>query len=140
MNIDSIKNGIVIDHLQAGLSMKVLKHLNIDTSFGSVAVIMNVMSRKLGRKDIIKLESVENVDVRVLGLIDPNATIILIRDSEIIDKIKLKLPGTVTDVLKCKNPRCVTSIEAEPHVFYKVDDTGRYRCKYCDSITKAEEN
>jgi aspartate carbamoyltransferase regulatory subunit len=140
VNIDSIKNGIVIDHLQAGLSMKVLRHLKIDTSLGSVAVIMNVTSNKLGRKDIIKLESVDNVDVRVLGLIDPNATIIQIRDSEIIEKIKLALPETVTDVLKCKNPRCVTSIEAEPHVFHKMDETGRYRCKYCDHIAKTEEH
>jgi aspartate carbamoyltransferase regulatory subunit len=139
MNIDGIKNGIVIDHLRAGLSMKVLEYLNIDTAFNSVAIITNAVSKKHGRKDIIKLDSVENVDIKVLGLLDHNATVIFIKDGVIESKIKLSLPNEVTNVLICKNPRCVTSIEAEPHIFNKMDDTGRYRCKYCDHIVKAEE-
>ena len=140
MVIDSIENGIVIDHLRAGLSMKVLEYLNIDTSRDSVAVIMNAVSHKHGRKDIIKLENVENVDVKVLGLIDHKATVIYIKNGEIAKKTKLQLPDRVVNVIKCKNPRCVTSVEAEPHVFFLLDDTGRYRCKYCDHIVKAAEN
>ena len=139
MNIDSIKNGIVIDHLRAGLSLKVLEYLDIDTTLNSVAIIMNAQSVKYGRKDIIKLESVNNVDVKVLGLLDHNATVIYIKNGSIVEKKKLQLPEKVSNVLKCKNPRCITSIENEPHVFYKIDDTGRYRCKYCDNIVKVNE-
>jgi aspartate carbamoyltransferase regulatory subunit len=139
MNIGSIENGIVIDHLRTGISMQVLKFLNIDTDSGSVAVIMNATSQKHGKKDIIKLENIENVDLKVLGLIDHNATVIHIKNGEIAGKVKLSLPSTVTNVIRCKNPRCVTSVEAEPHVFHLLDGQGRYRCTYCDHIAKAEE-
>lgn len=132
MEITSISNGIIIDHIRAGSGLKVLDYLNIDTGRGSVALIMNVESKKHGKKDIIKLENYENVDVDVLGLVDHNATVIYIKDKKIINKIKLTLPKKVKDVLKCKNPRCITSQEAVPHVFHLADSAGKYRCEYCD--------
>jgi len=140
MEINSIANGIVIDHIRAGFGLKVLEYLNIDAGLGSIAFIMNAASKKHGRKDLIKLENVESVDVDVLGLIDHNATVIYIKNNEIVDKIKLKLPLKVTNVINCKNPRCVTSVEAVPHVFRLVDDSGKYRCEYCDNIVKADDN
>ncbi|MCL2355971.1 MAG: aspartate carbamoyltransferase regulatory subunit [Defluviitaleaceae bacterium] len=133
MEITSISNGIIIDHIRAGSGLKVLDYLNIDTERGSVAVVMNVRSSKHGKKDIIKLENYENVDVNVLGLVDHNATVIYIKDEKIVKKIKLTLPEKVTNVLKCKNPRCITSSETVPHVFHLADKAGKYRCEYCDS-------
>lgn len=138
MEITSITNGIIIDHIRAGFGLKVLDYLNIDTEQGSVALIMNVRSKKHGKKDIIKLENVENVDVDVLGLIDCNATVIYIRDQKITKKIKLQLPKKVTNVIICKNPRCITSIEAVPHVFLLVNGSGKYRCEYCDNLSKGD--
>ena len=140
LEIKSITNGIVIDHIRAGFGRKVLEHLNIDTGRGSVALIMNAASVKHGRKDLIKLENVESVDVDVLGLIDHNATVIYIKDEEIIDKVKLSLPKEVTNVILCKNPRCVTSVEAVPHVFHLVEGSGKYRCEYCDNMVMADES
>ena len=139
MEINSIANGIVIDHIRTGFGLKVLEYLNIDTGRGSVALIMNVVSNKHGRKDLIKLENVESVDVEVLGLIDHNATIIYIKDNKIVKKEKLSLPEKVTNVIRCKNPRCVTSIEAVPHVFHLVHDSEKYRCEYCDNIVKTDD-
>jgi len=137
MEVNSITNGIVIDHVRAGFGIKVLKYLNIDTGRGSIALLMNVKSRKHGRKDLIKLHNVESVDVDVLGLIDHNATVIYIRDNEIVNKVKLALPEKVTNVLKCKNPRCITSVEVVPHIFHLLDDTGTYRCEYCDNLVQS---
>ena len=140
MEINSITNGVVIDHIRAGFGMKVLEYLHIDTERGSVALIMNVVSNKHGRKDIIKLENVEDIDVDVLGLIDHNATVIHIKDGDIVKKVKLTFPQKVTNVLLCKNPRCVTSVEAVPHVFHLMDEhLGRYRCEYCDNVVKTDE-
>lgn len=139
MEVKSIANGIVIDHVRAGFGMKVLEYLNVDTARDTVALLMNVPSKKHGRKDIIKLENIDSVDVKVLGLVDHNATVIYIKNSEIAEKIKLKFPRRVKNVIKCKNPRCVTSIEAVRHVFHLVDDSGKYRCEYCDNIVKADE-
>lgn len=139
MEVKSIDNGIVIDHVRAGFGMKVLEYLNVDTARDTVALLMNVPSEKHGRKDIIKLENIDSVDVKVLGLVDHNATVIYIKNSEIAEKIKLKFPRRVKNVIKCKNPRCVTSIEAVRHVFHLVDDSGKYRCEYCDNIVKADE-
>ncbi|MCL2856140.1 MAG: aspartate carbamoyltransferase regulatory subunit [Oscillospiraceae bacterium] len=140
MEVKSIANGVVIDHVRAGFGMKVLEYLNVDTGSDTVALLMNVASRKHGRKDIIKLENVESVDLNVLGLVDHNATVIHIRDSKVVEKVKLSFPTKVKNVITCKNPRCVTSIEAVPHVFHLADDEGRYRCEYCDNIVKADEN
>ena len=139
MEINSISNGIVIDHIRAGFALKVLEHLNIDKGLGSVALIMNVVSSKHGHKDIIKLENVESVDIDVLGLIDHNATVIYIKNDKIDKKVKLSHPEKVTNVFICKNPRCVTSIESVPHIFHLVDDIGKYRCEYCDNIVTIDE-
>jgi aspartate carbamoyltransferase regulatory subunit len=134
MEINSITNGIVIDHLRAGSGLRVLEYLKIDTECGSVALIMNVTSKKHGKKDIIKLENIESVDINVLGLIDHNATVIHIRNGKIINKTKLSLPQKVTNVIVCKNPRCITSIESVPHIFHLADEDGKYRCEYCDNF------
>jgi len=134
MEINSISNGIVIDHIRAGFGLKLLEHLNIDAGRGSVALIMNVTSSKHGRKDLIKLENVESVDVDVLGLIDHNATVIYIKNEKIVEKVKLSLPKSVTNVFFCKNPRCITSVESVPHVFHLVENTEKYRCEYCDNL------
>jgi len=134
MEVNSISNGIVIDHIRAGFGLKLLDYLNIDTGCGSVALLMNVASTKHGRKDIIKLENVENVDVEVLGLMDHNATVIYIKNENIVEKRKLSLPQTVTNVLICKNPRCITSLELVSHVFHLLDESGKYTCEYCDNV------
>jgi len=140
MEVKSIANGIVIDHVRAGFGMKVLEYLDIDTARDTVALLMNVASVKHGRKDIIKLANIESVDVNVLGLVDSGATVIYIKDSKIVEKKKLKFPKKVKNVIRCKNPRCVTSVEAVPNVFHLADESGRYRCDYCDNIVKADES
>ncbi len=138
LSINSIKNGIVIDHIKAGHGIKIFNYLGLDKADYRVALIMNVESKKLQRKDIIKVETVLDIDYTVLGFIDPNITINVIENEKIIRKTNLKLPEKIVDVIKCKNPRCVTSIEAHvPHVFYLVDETkGEYRCEYCDEVNK----
>ena len=138
MEINSISNGIVIDHLSAGSGLKVLDYLNIDTGLGSVALIMNVKSKKYGKKDLIKLENVQNVDINILGLINPDATIIYIKNDKIEKKEKLSLPAKVTNILKCKNPRCITSVESVPNIFHKADDNGKYKCEYCDNLIETD--
>lgn len=136
MIVTSIENGIVIDHITAGLGAQILEYLNIDTSENTIAFIMNAQSQKHGKKDIIKIQNVTDVDLTVLGLIDPNATVNIIKDGKIAEKIKLSLPETVTNVIKCKNPRCVTSVESGiPHIFHLINpETREYRCEYCDEI------
>ncbi|CAB1252451.1 aspartate carbamoyltransferase regulatory subunit [Clostridium sp. MT-14] len=136
LTINSIKNGIVIDHIKAGFGMKIYKYLELDKVDYSVALIMNAESRKLGKKDIIKIENNLEMDFDVLGFIDPNITIDIIKDESIYKKIKLKLPRRVENIIECKNPRCVTSVEKNiPHIFNLVDEkTGEYRCEYCDQI------
>jgi len=140
MTIEGIANGIVIDHIKAGSGIKVLQHLGLFERNDTVAFIMNAISKKHGRKDIIKLENYTNLNLDVLGLIDHNATVNFIKDHKIVDKKNLSLPKTVSNVLICKNPRCVTSIEQVVHTFHLVDDTGVYRCTYCDDLIKAGEN
>jgi len=136
IQIDGIENGIVIDHIRAGNGIKVLEYLHIDTANDTVALIMNASSKKHGRKDMIKLVNVADMDYKVLGLIDHNATVNIIENHQRVAKIKLELPDTIKNVIFCKNPRCITSIEAEPHIFHLVDESGKYRCQYCDNITK----
>ena len=135
LKIDSVEKGLVIDHIQAGKGMEIYKYLKLDKLDCSVAIIKNVKSSKLGKKDIIKVENDINIDLKILGFIDPNITINVIENDKIVNKIKLQLPEEVTNVVKCKNPRCITSIEQEiPHIFKltdKVDKT--YRCIYCDT-------
>lgn len=136
LTINSIKNGIVIDHIKAGYGMKIYKYLELDKADYSVALIMKAESSKLGKKDIIKIENNLEMDFAVLGFIDPNITIDIIKDEKIYKKIKLKLPNRIENIIECKNPRCVTSVEKNiPHIFNLVDEkAGEYRCEYCDQI------
>ena len=134
MNIDSIKRGIVIDHIHAGRSMDIYKYLHLDELECSVAIIKNVKSSLMGRKDIIKIDDNISVDLDVLGYIDPDVTINIIEDGRIVEKKHIALPEKLVNVIRCKNPRCITSIEQElPHIFYLADEkTETYRCQYCE--------
>ena len=139
MNIDSIRNGIVIDHIMAGKGMQIYNLLNLDELDCSVAIIKNVSSNKMGKKDIIKVDADIDVDVELLGYVDPGVTVDIIKDSKLVEKRKVSLPEKLTNVIKCKNPRCITSVEQElPHIFKKTDNGEKavYRCIYCE--TKAE--
>ena len=139
MNIDSIQNGVVIDHITAGSGMRLYELLGLDKLDCSVAIIKNVHSRKMGKKDIIKIDADIPVDFDVIGYVDPGVTLDFIRDGKLFDKKTAGLPEELTDVLKCKNPRCITSVEQElKHVFRLTDREKRiYRCVYCE--TKANE-
>ena len=135
MNIDPIQNGVVIDHIPAGKAMELYQHLNLEQADCSVAILKNVSSQRLGRKDIIKIEGgLDKLDLDILGYIDHNITVNIIRDDRIAEKKALKLPKKITNVIHCKNPRCITSIEQElPHIFYLADEkTETYRCQYCE--------
>jgi len=138
MEVNSINKGIVIDHIRAGFGMKVLNHLGVDQAKDTVALIMNATSKKHGRKDIIKIENLTDVDIAALGLLDHSATVNVIENGKIRQKIHLSLPETVSDVIKCKNPRCVTSVEPSiPHIFHLVNaEREEYRCEYCDEIVR----
>ncbi|MCD8036541.1 MAG: aspartate carbamoyltransferase regulatory subunit [Clostridiales bacterium] len=138
MTIDSIKNGIVIDHIQAGKGMYLYEVLGLEKLDCSVAIIKNVISRKMGKKDIIKIDSMIDLDLDVLGYVDPGITVNIIRDGKTIEKKNLQLPERITGVIKCKNPRCITSVEQEiEHVFKLTDrEKGIYRCIYCESKAK----
>ncbi len=135
LNIDSVEKGLVIDHIKAGKAMEIYHYLNLDKMDCSVAIIKNAKSKKFGKKDIIKVEDNIDMDLQVLGFIDPNITINVIDNSVIIDKINLELPQEVRNVVKCKNPRCITSIEQEiVHKFRLTDKEKKiYRCVYCDT-------
>ena len=138
MKIDSIINGIVIDHITAGCGMKLYALLGLDELDCSVALIRNVASRKMGKKDIIKIDADIPVSFDVIGYVDPGITVNVIRDGTIAEKRTIELPANLTNVIKCKNPRCITTVEQElDHVFKLVDrETQTYRCIYCES--KAE--
>ena len=138
MNIDSIQNGIVIDHITAGQGMKLYDLLRLDELDCSVAIIKNVVSRKMGKKDIIKIDADIPVNIDVIGYIDPGATVNIIRDGVRSDKLNIRMPSILTNVIKCKNPRCITTTEQElDHVFRLTDKENKvYRCVYCE--TKAE--
>ena len=136
MIIDSIQNGIVIDHITAGKSMELYQILGLDQLDCSVALLKNVVSSKLGRKDIIKIEgSLDLLDLDALGYIDHKITVNIIKDGVISEKKILRLPKRITNVIHCKNPRCITSIEQElPHVFDLTDEENKvYRCIYCET-------
>ncbi|MBR5430323.1 MAG: aspartate carbamoyltransferase regulatory subunit [Firmicutes bacterium] len=139
MIIGSIVNGIVIDHIPAGRGMELYRYLKLDDMECEVALIKNAVSQKYGRKDILKVNEVIDLDYDVLGYIAPQITVDIIKNGERVEKIHPKLPETITGVLRCKNPRCITSIEQElQHVFRLTDrENGVYRCIYCD--TKAEK-
>ena len=138
MHIDSIKNGVVIDHIKAGKSMEVYNHLELDKLDCTVAIIKNVSSKKMGRKDIIKIDSEMEVDLEVLGYIDPDITVNIIKNELLCEKKNLTLPSQIKDVIKCKNPRCITTTEQDlPHIFKLTDaETKTYRCIYCETKAK----
>lgn len=134
MNIDSINNGIVIDHIKAGKSMEIYKYLGLEDLDCSVAIIKNVKSKKSGKKDIIKIDNDIDINMDILGYIDTNITVNVIKDGKIIKKTHMELPEKLVNIIKCKNPRCITSTEQEiEHVFNLTDRENKvYRCKYCE--------
>ena len=141
MNIDSIKNGLVIDHITAGKAMELYFLLGLDKLDldHQVAIIKNANSRKMGKKDILKIDGNIEVDIDAIGYVDPGATVTVIKDSKIVEKKKIALPERITNVVFCKNPRCITTTEQElPNVFRLTDEKNRiYRCIYCEA--KAEK-
>ena len=134
LNISGLKDGVVIDHIQAGAAMKIYEYLNLDEIDACVAIIKNAKSNKMGKKDIIKIDGPNTLDLDMLAVMDPNITINIIKDSEIVDKKTLELPKEVVNVVRCKNPRCITSIEQElEHIFVLTDPRKEvYRCKWCE--------
>ena len=139
MNIDSIKTGIVIDHIKAGEGMKIYNFLNLDELDCSIAIIKNVHSKLMGKKDIIKIDAALDVDLNALGYIDSDITINIISDGVRKEKYHPNLPETITGIIKCKNPRCITTTEQElAHVFKLTDDEKKiYRCLYCEAKAEA---
>ena len=143
LEITSIKNGLVIDHIEAGMGMKIFNYLKLDKTDYRVALIMNAESKVLGKKDILKIEKddFKDIDYTVLGLLSPSITIDEIKDSVIVRKVKPKLPIVVKNILICKNPRCITSTEKYVSHSFKLMDKGKgtYRCEYCDEITRLSD-
>lgn len=135
LNVGKIEEGFVLDHIPAGKGMSVYYHLGLDKLDCMVAIIKNAKSGRLGRKDIIKVEcDIDTLNLDVLAVIDQTITVNVVKDGEILEKRTLELPQELTNVMHCKNPRCITSIEQElPHIFYLAEaDRQIYRCKYCD--------
>ncbi len=135
MNIDSIQNGVVIDHITAGGGMKLYELLGLDTIDCSVALIRNVASKKMGCKDIIKIDAAIPVNLDVIGYVDPAATVNIIRDGKLVEKKSIPMPEQLVNVIKCKNPRCITSCEQElDHIVRLTDPVQKvYRCIYCET-------
>ena len=136
LNIEKIRNGIVIDHIKAGQGIHIFNWLGLDKAPYTVAFVVNASSRHMGRKDIIKIDNTITINFNILGLIDPHITVNIIEDEKITEKIKLRLPEKVENVILCKNPRCITSTEKYiPHIFHLENAAERtYRCEYCDEI------
>ena len=135
LNISGLNQGVVIDHIQAGGAMKIYEYLNMEKLDCQVAIIKNAKSNKMGRKDIMKIECpIDFIDLDILGFIDHNITINIIQNEEIVEKKLLKLPKEIKNVIRCKNPRCITSIEQGlDHIFVLTDEENQvYRCKYCE--------
>ncbi|MDR2796138.1 MAG: aspartate carbamoyltransferase regulatory subunit [Spirochaetaceae bacterium] len=139
--IDKIKNGIVIDHIKAGQGVRVFDWLSLGKSPHTIAFVVNAPSPRMGRKDIIKIYDTININYDILGLIDPDITVSIIENEIVTQKIMLRLPRRVENVLFCKNPRCITSTEKYiPHIFRLTDSaTGIYRCEYCDETRGTED-
>ena len=138
LKITTITKGIVIDHIKAGVGLKIFDYLKLNKADFTVALIINATSKKYGRKDIIKIEIVIDIDLTMLGFLDPNMTINIIEDEKIIEKINLTLPEKLEGIISCKNPRCITTEEREViHKFTLVDkDKCTYKCDYCDYLYK----
>ena len=135
MNVDGVRNGIVLDHIKAGKSMEIYRLLHLEKLDCSVAIVQNASSTKYGKKDIIKIDETIQLNLDILGYIDPNITVNLVQDGKLTKKKHLALPDTLTGVLRCKNPRCITTIEQEIlHGFRLADPEKKtYRCIYCDA-------
>lgn len=142
LNIGGLQEGVVIDHIRAGGAMEIYHYLGLEKLDCSVAIIKNAKSNKMGKKDIIKIEGPLRVDLDILGVLDEHITINIIENDEIVEKRTLNLPNVVTNIIKCKNPRCITSIEQElPHRFKLTDKKNRiYRCMYCEQKFKGQFN
>ena len=135
MNIDSIQNGVVIDHITAGSGMRLYDLLGLDKTDLSVAIIRNVSSRKMGKKDIIKIDADISVNLDVIGYVDPGATVNIIKDGLLAEKKTIEMPELLHGVIRCKNPRCITSTEQELEQLFRLTDRrGKvYRCVYCET-------
>ncbi len=139
LNVGRIAEGFVLDHIQAGKSMEIYKYLNLDKLDCTVAIIKNARSAKMGKKDIMKIECpIDYIDLEVLGFIDHNITVNIVKDEEIVEKMALALPKEIRNIIRCRNPRCITSIEQElDHVFLLTNEEKEiYRCKYCEEKYK----
>lgn len=138
MNIDSIQTGVVIDHISAGKGMRIYNLLKLDKLDCQVAIIMNASSGKLGKKDIIKIDEALDVNFDAIGYVDPHATVNIIKDGALVEKKNMKAPKMLRNVIKCKNPRCITSTEQElDHVFRLTNSQNNtYRCIYCETMAK----
>ena len=139
LNISGIQEGFVLDHIKAGMSMSIYKDLKLDRLDCQIAIIKNARSNKMGKKDMIKVECpIDALDLDILGFIDHNITVNIIKDDKIVEKKKLHLPNQVVNVIKCKNPRCITSIEQELDQIFILADREKeiYRCRYCDERRK----
>ena len=135
LSVGRISEGFVLDHIEAGKSMEIYKYLNLDKLDCCVAIIKNARSGKMGKKDIMKIECpIDFMDLDILGFIDHNITVNIIKDQKIVEKKALHLPKQICNVIRCKNPRCITSIEhGLSHIFVLTDpETETYRCKYCE--------
>lgn len=138
MNVDSITNGVVIDHITAGRGMELYELLGLGGLDCSVAIIKNVNSRKLGKKDIIKIDADIPVDFDVIGYVDPDATVNIIKDGKLFEKRSIDMPEELVNVIKCKNPRCISSTEQELKQVFRLTDRENkvYRCLYCETKAK----
>ena len=138
MIVNPIHNGIVLDHITAGKAMQIYQILGLDKLDCTVAIIKNADSVKMGKKDILKICELIDIDLDVLGYIDPGITVNVIKDGEKVSRLHLELPEKVTNVIRCRNPRCITSVEQElPHTFKLTDrENGVYRCIYCETKAK----
>ena len=135
MHVDSVKNGVVIDHIDAGRSMQIYNLLSLDKLDCSVAILKNVPSRKMGKKDIIKIDRDIDINYDELGFISRNITVAIVKNGVVVDKKHIELPEKLVDVLRCKNPRCITTTEQDiRHIFRLTNrESGTYRCIYCDA-------
>jgi len=135
MHVDSITNGIVIDHITEGKAMLIYDMLSLGSLSCPVAILKNVPSKKMGRKDIIKIDSSIDINLDVLGFVSPNITVAIVKDGKICEKKHIDLPKKLTDIIKCKNPRCITSTEQDIHHIFKLTEGNNpvYRCMYCDT-------
>mgnify|MGYP003056493971 CR=1 FL=1 len=138
LNVGKIEEGFVLDHIKAGKSLSIYEHLQLDKLDCTVAIIKNARSGKMGKKDIIKIDTELELDLDALGYIDPNVTINIVKDGVCVKKMRPQLPERLTNIIQCKNPRCITSVEQEiPHIFKLTNrEKGEYRCIYCESKAK----